>query len=90
MEHKYFKLHFVQLRSNIGQQFEKVAETIMKFFKEEKDYLYRNGAEQKSREFVSNLIQQTEFDDAKITELAVVSVAFVRKVRADLDNEQKK
>jgi citrate lyase gamma subunit len=34
---------FIQLRSNIEQQFEKAIETITKFFKEENDFLFRKG-----------------------------------------------
>ncbi|WP_257666772.1 hypothetical protein [Parapedobacter tibetensis] len=49
----------------------------------------QQGAEQKSYEFVKNLIQDTKFDDAKIASLAVVSVPFVRKVRADLAKKKK-
>lgn len=47
------------------------------------------GAEQKSYEFVKNLIQDTEFDDAKIASLAVVAVSFVEKVRAGLTKNKK-
>ncbi len=49
----------------------------------------QQGAEQRSQEFVKNLIQNTDFDDAKIASLAVVSVSFVRKVRADLGKKKK-
>ncbi|EHQ26818.1 Rpn family recombination-promoting nuclease/putative transposase [Mucilaginibacter paludis] len=50
-ESRYFKQLriFVQLRSSVEQQFEKAMETITKFFKEEKDFLYRKG-EVKGRE----------------------------------------
>ncbi|EHQ26815.1 hypothetical protein Mucpa_2703 [Mucilaginibacter paludis DSM 18603] len=37
------------MRSSVEQQFEKAMETITKFFKEEKDFLYRKG-EVKGRE----------------------------------------
>lgn len=50
---------------------------------------FEKGAEQKSYEFVKNLIQDTEFDDAKIASLAVVAVPFVKKVRADLNKKKK-
>src|SRR5690606_12207202 len=46
------------------------------------------GAEQKSYEFVQNLIQSTDFVDAKIASLAVVSIDFVKKVRADLNKKK--
>jgi len=44
-ESRYFRQLriFVQLRSSVEQQFEKAMETITKFFKEEKDFLYRKG-----------------------------------------------
>ncbi len=35
-------------------------------------------------EFVTNLILNTDFDDAKIASLAVVGFDFVRKIRASL------
>ncbi|MFI5138984.1 MAG: hypothetical protein ACHQIM_14265 [Sphingobacteriales bacterium] len=46
-ESRYFKQLriFVQLRGSIEQQFEKAMETVTKFFKEEKDFLYRKGEE---------------------------------------------
>ncbi|MBG6233830.1 hypothetical protein IWX76_000385 [Pedobacter sp. CAN_A7] len=34
---------FIQLLRNIEQQFEKAMEQVTKFFKEEKDFLYRKG-----------------------------------------------
>ena len=43
------------------------------------------GAKQKSYEFVRNLIQNTDFDDAKIASLVGVRVSLVKKVRADLN-----
>lgn len=47
------------------------------------------GEEQKSYEFVRNLIQSTTFTEAKIASLAVVSTDFVKKVRADLNKKKK-
>lgn len=90
-ESRYFKQLriFVQLRSNIGQQFEKVMETITKFFKEEKDYLYKKGAEQKSYAVVANLIQQLGLDDEAAAGVAEVPIDFVRKVRAELESKKK-
>jgi flagellar biosynthesis/type III secretory pathway protein FliH len=41
------------------------------------------GAEQKSREFVRNLLQNTDFDDAKIASLSGVTTAFVEKVKKE-------
>ena len=34
---------FVQLRSSVVHQFEKIMETVAQFFKEENDYLFRKG-----------------------------------------------
>ena len=57
------------------------------------DYARREGEEkgaaQKGRQLVKNLIQDTDFDDAKIASLAVVPLSFVEKVRADLAKEKK-
>ncbi|GAA4792224.1 hypothetical protein GCM10023231_20210 [Olivibacter ginsenosidimutans] len=49
-ESRYFKQLriFVQLRSSLEAQFEKAMETISKFFKEEKDFLYRKGEHKKA------------------------------------------
>lgn len=70
---------------------------VASFFKEERDPFYKKGiekgiekgAEAKSYEFVSNLISQTDFDDANIASLASVAVDFVRKVRSDLAKKKK-
>ncbi|MFC6101278.1 hypothetical protein [Olivibacter domesticus] len=76
-------------------------ETITKFFKEERDPLFRRGEAKgeargkaegeakKNYEFVSNLILETKFSDAKIAQLAIVSEDFVQKVRADLAKKKK-
>ncbi len=42
------------------------------------------GAEQKSYEFVKNLLLNTDFDDAKVASLTNVSEAFIKKVKKDL------
>jgi len=49
----------------------------------------QEAMDKKSHEFVANLIQQTDFDDAKISSLAVVNVSFVQKVRAELSENKK-
>jgi predicted transposase/invertase (TIGR01784 family) len=89
-ESRYFKQLriFVQLRSNIEQQLEKAMETVSKFFKEEKDFLYRKG-EVKGREeerlkFVTNLVTQSGFPDEQIAGMAGVPVNFVKNVREGL------
>lgn len=64
-------------------------EPVSRFFKEEKDYLYKKGAEQKSYTVVANLIQQLGLDDKAAAGVAEVSVDFVRKVRTDLAKKQK-
>lgn len=45
--------------------------------------------EKNKTEFVTNLILDTNFGDAKIASLAVVSVEFVQKVRASLNKKKK-
>lgn len=93
---RYFKQLriFVQLRSNLETQFEKAMEAVSKFFKEEKDFLYRRGEargeEKKSYELARNLILQTDFGDKKIAELVAVPIALVQKVRAELTEKNKK
>lgn len=47
------------------------------------------GAEQKSYEFVSNLLAAGKFTVAEIANYATVSESFVKKVRADLANKKK-
>ena len=42
------------------------------------------GEEKKAREFVKNLLQDTEFDVAKIAKLSGTSETFVRKIQQDL------
>jgi len=49
----------------------------------------RAKAERKSYDVVKNLITQTDFDDAKIAQLAVIELNFVKKVRADLAKKKK-
>ena len=76
-----------------------IMESVSTFFKEEKDFLYRRGekkgiekgiekGEEKvkrtSFEIVKNLLVETDFTVAKIASLAVVTEAFVRKVKKTL------
>ena len=56
--------------------------------RQERQQGVQQGAEQKSYEFVHNLIQNTEFDDAKIASLAVVAVSFVKEVRSTLEKKK--
>lgn len=93
-ESRYFKQLriFVQLRSNIATQFEKAMEAVSKFFKEERDFLYRRGEARgkaegevkKSYDVVENLIVDFGFTDEQAAKAAEVSIDFVQKVRADL------
>ena len=50
---------------------------------------FQQGAEQKSYEFVSNLLLAGKFTVAEIANYATVTEDFVRKVRADLANKKK-
>ena len=93
---KYFKQLRVLAQLRKFTDTKKVRDMMLKtasFFKVEKDPFYKQGAEeaaeQKSYEFVQNLIQSTEFDDAKIASLAVVAVSFVEKVRDNLNKKKK-
>lgn len=56
--------------------------------KQERQLGLQQGVQQKSYEFVENLIKDTDFDDVKIASLAVVSVSFVKKVRASLSKKK--
>lgn len=86
---RYFKQLriFVQLRSNVEQQFEKAMETVSKFFKEENDFLYRKGEEKKSHAVVENLIVKLGLTDEQAAEVAEVDLAYVKKVRAELNKK---
>jgi hypothetical protein len=90
-ESRYFKQLriFVQLRSNLETQFEKAMEAVSKFFKEEKDFLYRKGEAKKSHDVVENLIVDFGFTDEQAAKAAEVTVDFVQKVRADLAKKKK-
>jgi len=59
-------------------------EAVSKFFKEERDFLYRKGEAKKSYEVVSKLILANRFTTAEIAEYASVAEKFVEKVRTDL------
>lgn len=97
-ESRYFKQLriFVQLRSNIATQFEKAMEAVSKFFKEERDFLYRRGEARgkaegevkKSYDVVENLIVDFGFTDEQAAKAAEVSIDFVQKVRADLTKKK--
>ncbi|MGK6353021.1 Rpn family recombination-promoting nuclease/putative transposase [Parapedobacter sp. DT-150] len=53
------------------------------------DSVRREAKEEASFHFVKNLLFNTDFNDAKIAELASVSLDFIRKVRADLAEKKK-
>jgi len=91
VESRYFKQLriFVQLRSSFKQQFDKVMETIARFFKEEKDFLYRKGEAKKGYEVVENLILNFGFSNEQAASAAKVTIDFVQKVRADLAKKKK-
>jgi hypothetical protein len=93
-ENRYFKQLriFVQLRSSIEPQFEKAMETITKFFKEEKDFLYKRGAvkgreegrEEEKFKLVTNMVAQSDLSDQQIASMAEVPLNFVKSVRDGL------
>lgn len=84
---------FAQLRSSIDQQFEKAMETITKFFKEEKDFLYQKGEvhglvkgrEEKELEVVTNLIINFGLPDEQVAHIAGVPLSFVEGVKGRLN-----
>ena len=76
----------IQLR-NLSKQFNHVMQTVSKFFKEEKDPLFKKGKEIKSHEVVESLISELRLEDEQVARIAKVSVDFVRKVRASLNKK---
>ena len=82
---RYFKQLriFVQLRSSIVHQFEKVMETITKFFKEEDDYLYRKGevkGELKERVAIARELKKEGLSDSFIARITKLSVEEIEKL----------
>lgn len=73
-------------------------QTVSKFFKEERDYLYRRGeakGEVKGeikgkREVIENLITAFGFSNEQAASAAEVTVDFVEKVRASLSKKKNK
>ncbi len=68
-------------------------ETVSKFFKEEKDFLYRKGEmkgrdqgrKEKEYEVVANLIIEYGFSDEQVAAFAKVSASSVNRVREELN-----
>ena len=64
-------------------------ETISKFFKEEKDFLYRKGEvkgreegrEEEKLKFVTNLVTQSGLPDEQIAGIAEAPLSFVKSIR---------
>lgn len=93
---------FVQLRDSLTPLFEQVMQTVSKFFKEERDYLYRRGeakGEAKGevkgeikgkREVIENLITAFGFSNEQAAKAAEVTVDFVEKVRISLNKKNNK
>lgn len=57
--------------------------------KQERQEGLQKGAEQERREFIYNLLKQTDFDDAMIASLTGVTVSLVKKIRAELNEKNK-
>ena len=83
-----------EINSNFDQQMDKligrtkpmgILETVKMLEREEATEQARYEAK---REFVKNLIEQTDFTDRKIAALVTVSVSSVRKIRAELKRQQ--
>lgn len=84
-ESRFFKQMriFVQLRSNIEHQFEKVMEPITKFFKEEKDYLYRKGeakGERKERISIARAMKKDGIPMQQITKFTKLPIEEIEKL----------
>ena len=79
----------MQLRAEIEQQFEKAMETVSKFFREEKDFLYRKGEvkgrEEKDMKVVTKLITELGLSDEQAANIVEVPVSFVKSVRDGLN-----
>ncbi len=59
-ESRYFKQLriFVQLRSSIQPQFEKVMQTVSQFFREEKDFLFKRGVEKERARAEAKVLEE--------------------------------
>ena len=86
---RYFKQLRIlaQLRSSINQQFENTMQSVSTFFKEENDFFYRRGREKKSQQVVKNLILELNFSDEQAARIADVELDYVKKVRAELEDQ---
>jgi len=82
--------YFKQLRTlaqlrNLDIKFMEPMESITKYFKEERDPLYRRGEAKGKAEgielMIRNLIEQLKLSDEEIAGIAEVSVDFVKKIQ---------
>ena len=93
-ENRYFNQLrvLVQLR-NLENQLDMAMETVTKFFKEERDPLFRRGEargeEKKSYEVVRSLIVEFGFTDEQASRASNTTIEFVQKIRTDLANQKK-
>jgi predicted transposase/invertase (TIGR01784 family) len=81
-ENRYFKQLriFVQLRSSIEQQLDKAMETITKFFKEEKDFLYRKGETKGRGEEKKEAALKMKESGSEITYIAYITGLTVEEI----------
>ena len=91
---------FVQLRTNVEHQLEKVMQSISTFFKEENDIFYRKGerigiekgiekgAEKARHTVIENLLTKLGVSDEKAAEIAEVSIEYVKEIRASLEAQK--
>nr|WP_294875099.1 Rpn family recombination-promoting nuclease/putative transposase [uncultured Pedobacter sp.] len=96
-KNKYFNQLriFVQLRTNVEHQLEKVMQSISTFFKEENDIFYRKGErigiekgiEKNRHTVIENLLTKLGVSDEKAAEIAEVSIEYVKEIRARLDKK---
>jgi hypothetical protein len=70
-------------------------DSVTTFFKEENDFLYRRGFAKgmakakamKTHTVIKNLIVKFGFTDEQVAEAATVDVAYVRKIRTELNKK---
>ena len=86
-----FKRHFQQLRTlarlrNIEPLIDQVMDSVANYMKDENDILFIVGKKQEQEKFVRYLLQQTDFDMSKISNIVGVSLDFVKRIKQKLSN----
>lgn len=78
-----------KLRRSIKLEIEEAMQSVSTFFKEEDDFLYQKAEKVKNQAFVKNLIVKLGFTDEQAADFVEVDIDFVKKVRAELNNQLK-